>query len=388
MITRYKRRDGRIAWRLRAVVNGEEKSLGLFDSREEAEAVERAFRAQVSPTAALTLRVWGARWLDRRETAGLHRDVRTSRSVWRTHVDAAHFADVNIRKIRRADVVRWVRERMSAPAVHAHRRGRETERRELTRTVSRGTVQAALVLLRRALADALDEGHVSENAAGDVRVPRRPRTDEPWTWLRPHEVEALLASELRSEQRAIYTVAICTGLRAGELFGLRWADVMMDGDSPELVVRHSYRGPTKSGKVRRVPLLARAREALTEWRRHVPGVGAALVFPADAGRRRDGLAGCHSPGYDAGLESALRGAGIERRVRFHDLRHTCASALVQGTWGPPLRLEEVRQWLGHGSVTVTERYAHLAPDGLRSVARRYDALGTEDDAQSPTPRRK
>lgn len=161
-------------------------------------------------------------------------------------------------------------------------------------------------------------------------------------------------------------MAIFTGLRAGELWGLRWTDVHLDGDTPELVVRHSYRGPTKGGRVRRVPLLRQAREALTAWRVSAPGIGTALVFPADGG-------GCHAEGYEAGWATWGRRAGIERRVRFHDLRHTCGSHLVQGTWGKPMRLEDVRQWLGHASVTTTERYAHLAPEGLAGQAREMDA---------------
>src|SRR5690606_9193110 len=55
-------------------------------------------------------------------------------------------------------------------------------------------------------------------------------------------------------------------------------------------------------------------------------------------------------------------------------RHTCASHLVQGTWAPawldrPLRLEEVRDWLGHESVGVTQRYAHLSPESIRGRVR-------------------
>ena len=57
-------------------------------------------------------------------------------------------------------------------------------------------------------------------------------------------------------------------------------------------------------------------------------------------------------------------AGITRRVRFHDLRHTCASHLVMGTWDITLSLMETAQWLGHSSLSVTQRYAHLCPDRL------------------------
>lgn len=63
-----------------------------------------------------------------------------------------------------------------------------------------------------------------------------------------------------------------------------------------------------------------------------------------------------------------RRAGIARDSRSHDLRHTCASHLVMGTWGRVWRLDEVRDFLGHTDVAVTQRYAHLAPDALLGAA--------------------
>jgi integrase len=87
----------------------------------------------------------------------------------------------------------------------------------------------------------------------------------------------------------------------------------------------------------------------------------------------------HALGYDAGLARALERAGITRRMRFHDLRHTCASHLLQGTWAPalirePLRIEELKAWLDHSDIGVTQRYAHLAPDViLGKVASSRDA---------------
>jgi Phage integrase family len=73
--------------------------------------------------------------------------------------------------------------------------------------------------------------------------------------------------------------------------------------------------------------------------------------------------------------AALRkAAGIDRHVRWHDLRHTFASSLVAGVWGGDAwRLDEVRDLLGHSSVTVTEQYAHLAPSALAKSAAATDA---------------
>lgn len=74
-------------------------------------------------------------------------------------------------------------------------------------------------------------------------------------------------------------------------------------------------------------------------------------------------------GYTGRWDAWRERCGITRPVRFHDLRHTCASHLVLGTWGRTLRLDEVRAWLGHSSITVTQRYAHLGDGHLDELAR-------------------
>ncbi len=389
-------RSGRTRWRVRATIDGRRVSLGVYDHREDANVALADALARVDTTShGRTLASWGETWLADRATGGLHRQQHKAASLWRAHVSSEPFALWPLRRIARTDVVRWVRALLRTEATSTSTTGkagqRVTTRKPLGRRLSRQTVTNALALLRRALEDAADEGHVPANVARGVSVPRTTRTDEPWTWLRADEIAALLAPPLSPERRAVFTVAIWTGLRAGELWGLRWADVRLDGDAPELLVRHSYRGPTKGGKPRRVPLLRQAREALSAWRTVAPGIGAALVFPADT-RTADGLAGCHAEGYDAGLSTALRHAGIVRPgVHFHSLRHTCGSHLVQGTWGPAMRLEDVRQWLGHASITTTERYAHLSPEGLAGLARAIDdrdSIGTPADAERPSSRRK
>ncbi len=67
-------------------------------------------------------------------------------------------------------------------------------------------------------------------------------------------------------------------------------------------------------------------------------------------------------------KAALRASGLTRRVRWHDLRHTCASSLVSGWWGRRWSLQEVKEMLGHTTIDVTQRYAHLAPGALEEAA--------------------
>lgn len=200
-----------------------------------------------------------------------------------------------------------------------------------------------------------------------MKIPKMPRTDEDaWTFLTADELDdffALLESDLaRDDQRAIFSVAVFAGLRKNELWGLQWGDLTLDGPRPQIHVRRQGRDkPTKSGKPRRVPCFPPAAAALERWRQVKPGVGSAFVWPSKGG-------GPHHKDYDAGWVRLHRLLAVARSVRFHDLRHTFASHLVMGTWGRAWRLEEVQQVLGHVSIETTQRYAHLAPDSILSLA--------------------
>ena len=138
-----------------------------------------------------------------------------------------------------------------------------------------------------------------------------------------------------------------TGLRAGELLLTRTQDL---GD--RIWLPH---GSTKSGRGRSVPLTPRARECLT----------ALLASPVHRELQdlywKDKAIPSQRLGRRFKLEVAR--AGIEG-VTLHTLRHTCASRLVQAG----VSLYAVKEWLGHSTIQMTERYAHLAPSSLDSAA--------------------
>lgn len=355
--------DGR--WRIRATVDGKRVSLGLCDTREEAEAVLAAALAYTGPgrRKVTTLRTYGKGWLDRREKDGHHRHVHVDRSRWARHIETAPFAGKPIRKITRGDVRAWVHllVRTEANSVKVRKDG-TVERKQTGHALSRQSVRHSLNLLRCCLRDALDDEVVPKNVAADVRVPpAAEREGEAWTCLTPAEIAAVTGPAVPEERRLAFAVAIYTGLRAGELWGLRWSDVTLDGDRPKVTVRRSWNGPPKTKTSRReVPLLPPALAALRRWRELRPGVGSALVWPADGG-------GLHSRSYDGQWERWC-GKVLGRHVRFHDLRHTCCSHLISGTWGRPLSIMEVRAWAGHASIQTTQRYAHLAPEAIHAAA--------------------
>lgn len=350
-------RIGADKWRARLRIDGREIALGVYGSEAEARAV---VDAAYSETAGALVPgddifgAWGLRWLDERERSTRVRGIRQERSCWRRHVLGSSLGSMPLRAITRAGVARWVTAIVDGGA-------------------STQTAKHALRLVRTCLQTAADRGEVAENVALEVKAPIAVEDDAApaWAWLTTDEIAALLgAEEVPQWARDVWAVAIFTGLRKGELAGLRWQDVEL-GARPMLRVYRSYRQTTKSGKGREVPLLPPAREALERIRERTPGIGAAPVFPSGSG----GVWSGHSwdPGgwrrYALGATRPDSGGVLDRHVRFHDLRHTCASHLVQGTWlATPMDLYRVKEWLGHSSIGVTQRYAHLAPGGIHDLA--------------------
>ena len=248
--------------------------------------------------------------------------------------------------------------------------GKRGERVESDELLSHQTIKLTFALIRLVLNEAVADEVITSNPCVGYKLPRAAAAvdgdlDPVWTFLSQEEIERLLAcADIPQRARDLYATAIYTGMRQGELWGLRWGDLIdLDGTHPACSVRKSYTGPTKAGKVRRFPLTPLALEVLKRIRDRAGDVTSeALVFPGPAGER-------YSEGYDGGWAARHREVTqIRPTVRFHDMRHTTASHLLMGTWGRSWSLAEIKSFLEHSSVSVTERYAHLAPNHLHALA--------------------
>lgn len=137
-----------------------------------------------------------------------------------------------------------------------------------------------------------------------------------------------------------------TGLRRQEALHLRWSDVRLN-TNPSLKVRAAT---TKTREELNIPLNSVAVQTLTYWKQQSDTDG--LVFPNPITKlpMRD---------IKTAWLQLMKDAQIED-FRFHDLRHDFASRLVMGG----VALYRVKELLGHGSIAMTERYAHLAPEAL------------------------
>lgn len=152
----------------------------------------------------------------------------------------------------------------------------------------------------------------------DVPRIKKPKTHiKEFNYLKDkNEIERLLA-KAREEGYPVfifYLTAITTGMRAGELAGLKWHDV--DFDNRLITVARSFDSTTKNGEIRRIPILNQLLSSLSEWKLQKTSE---WVFINEAGNPY----GAGARIYKSIFHRVLKTANLS--IRFHDLRHTFAS---------------------------------------------------------------
>jgi integrase len=240
------------------------------------------------------------------------------------------------------------------------------------------TVLRDVAALSGVLTRAVKMGKLETNPVRNVdkpRIDRRPKVrylseDEESrlrTALMKRDQEALVARKSANEWRRVrgrdlmreperfadhlapaVLLSMNTGLRRGELLGLLWTDIAME--EKLLTVRGAA---AKSGDTRYIPLNDEALKLLKDWQRD-----------SDDEQHVFSVTTSFKTSWRALLERAK-----VTRFRWHDLRHHFASRLVQA--GVPLNT--VRELLGHGSLAMTLRYAHLAPNQTRDAVAKLNA---------------
>ncbi len=224
-------------------------------------------------------------------------------------------------------------------------------------TLSRKTINNHLTVLRKLLVVACEWNLL--DSIPNVKWVKAPKPE--FRFLDFKETAQLLAAATCEPMwHTMILVAVRTGLRLGELLALRWRDV--DLNARRLVVRRAVAagvvGTPKSGRQRELPLTESVVLALRAYR-HQRGE---LVFcQVDGAILTKGM--CKWP-----LRRAKKRAGLAE-LGWHDLRHTFASHLVMR--GVPLKA--VQELMGHATIEMTMRYAHLAPRVLRAAVDVLDA---------------
>lgn len=242
------------------------------------------------------------------------------------------------------------------------------------------TVNTRLGTLRRMLSLAKEWKFIPEVPDVDFL----PEDDATPRWLTDAECAQLL-EKAEPQWRSMILVGLRTGLRVGELRGMQWGDV----DLTRRIVqvrrtdpgrRHMDATSPKGKRERTVPLTNEAHAALSTLR--PPQVKAtAFVWPALLKRQGEiRLRARSEKGCFHAIDRTAKKAGLVG-VGWHTLRHTYASHLVMR--GIPLRT--IQSWLGHASITETEKYSHLAPDFGYAAANALDyPLAPESLSQPAT----
>ena len=237
-------------------------------------------------------------------------------------------------------------------------------RDKLDSGLSPATVQKIHTVLHKALTQALKWNMIPRNAADVVKAPRPvPEEMHP---LSPDEARNLIEAARGDKLEAPYILAVHTGMRQGELLGLKWEDVDLNEGVIHIrrtVVRSGGRislgEPKTKGSRRPVHLTGAAVEALkAHLERQLEDIERlgdlyrdhGLVFTSEVGtlinpsnlRRRS-------------FAPLLQRAGLPR-IRFHDLQHTCATLLPSRNVHP----KYVQELLGHATVAITlDTYSHV-----------------------------
>ena len=251
---------------------------------------------------------------------------------------------------------------------------RSLYRKKLDSGLTPRSVNYIHVTLHKALAQAVLDGLVPRNVSEGVKAPQFHKEEvKP---LSPTQVRILLSAASGDRLEALYVLAIHTGLRQGELLGLKWTDV--DLDAGTLSVQRSldadgtFKPPKRKKSRRTMKLTLQAVEALrlhrkrqneeqlkaAKWEDH------GLIFPNRVGKPMD-----HNNLYHRDFKSLLKRAGLwsedkDKRFTFHSLRHTCVTLLVSKNVHPKI----IQEMLGHATITQTmDTYSHVLP-GMGDVA--------------------
>jgi integrase len=347
--------------------DGTRPGLGTFATFKEAQEELETARAMLgrATAEALTFAKFARSVLDLREADGL-RSVEQERDRFRLHLETSALGGMPLASVTSRDVAELVR---------VLSRKRAADKRQ-ERKLSRKTVARCLAIVSAVFSEGLQRGLVDRNPCTGIRIKKDAKapTVETWAYLNPEEQHALTTCEAIPEaDRLLMRFAIGTGLRQGEQWNLELRDIHVGDEDPHVFVRFGSKGKApKSGKTRRVPLFGDGLAAAREWLALLPSwcppaVNAfGLVFPTRSGCRRQ-------PAKPFGKWDVFRGylakAGVTKALRWHDLRHTCASSLVAGWWGRTWAIEEIKELLGHSSIMVTQIYAHLGETSLKAAAR-------------------
>jgi len=346
---------------------GRRKAKAIGPDKRTAEIVAEKIRArlvfgdfQLRDDSPEKFRDYTERWIDTYARVHLKEStIREYSSVIKHHLNPV-FGNLAITEITREAIKRLIAEKIKAG-------------------LSRGTIRNIIAPLREMLNHAVEDGILPSNPATRIGRFYRGKIEQEakkFDYLNREELAHLLRITEESYPN-YYPLILCaarTGMRQGELFALQWGDIDFEGRFIE-VRRSFHKGQVsspKSGRVRRVDMSKQLTQVLMGLRdirlAEMALKGKDLEPTALVFCNRDGGYLDSGHFYSRVWQPLLRKAGL-RHIRFHDLRHTYASLLIQQGES----LAYIRDQLGHYSIQMTvDIYGHLVPGANREAVDRLD----------------
>lgn len=332
-------------WGIRWREGARRKFRGGFESRELADRVlariasevgapAAAFGVEVAPKSIATLQVYAEDLLERRKAT--HRAADMDRVRWHKHL-APHFGHLKPADVDTARIRRFV----------------ETG---LADGKAGGSLRICVALLSSLYVDLMERRLAQHNPARGLprsllRLMKSKQNPEDVPFIETLTDVQRIYATLMKPMSIAYAIGALAGLRTGEVFALRWANVNLK--TRRIFVRESVDGPLKDKEPRTVPIVDGLLTVLERWREVSPGLG--LVVPP---LRRDGKH-VHKTTPGRHLRRALKKLGIEQPGLgwYEATRHTFASQWVLAG----NTIEKLQLVMGHSSIAVTMRYVHLRP---------------------------
>ncbi len=224
------------------------------------------------------------------------------------------------------------------------------------------TLRNHIVLFKSMLKRAFEIGWL--RSVPPIKPPKVPKNGQDFNYLKSKDEIRRFLVAAEEEGQLIYTLyktAVFTGMRVGELTGLRWDDI--DFARRIITVQRSFNKPTKNSEIRHVPIVDVFLDDLHKLALNRPHP--MIVFPNQRNNMQCQKARAFNEIFHRVLKRAEfpeveRNGKMRPYIRFHDLRHTFASHwLMEG--GDIFKLQRI---LGHKSQEMTQRYAHLSPDAF------------------------
>ena len=217
------------------------------------------------------------------------------------------------------------------------------------------TVNRELAALKTILNWAVRREFLDKNPAADIKLMKEPKGRIRCLGL--NEAQKLLDS-CSPRIKPLVATALFTGMRLGELLSLIWSDI--DWENRLIRVGHRSESPTKNKEARIIPISDDLHEILAAIPRHINSEN---VFHKSRGGRYTSIR--------RSFGNAVEASGIQD-FRFHDLRHTWASRMIEA--GCDLRtLQELGGWK---QLSMVERYTHVNSASARKFINRMQVLGT------------